>query len=407
MSEPQLELRLVLPGNPPSLDDVERRLLPLLHASPGRDVEHPVWKLDSPDPRVEWALSPAPTTPLSELHITAAAAEGVDLDAVHRSTWSLVLRGPLPPDAQIERFELFLQIMRAIVGDAIALVDPDGGVVRPASWLLDVAIPGIPVRLDALYRIHAVTDDNGNAWLHTHGLRRCGIPDIELLAVVEDQVHVAGALLQTVVHRALVHGAPPMGAPTEYGRGFVATLIPWKYAHPAINSETGGSGDRGLLHPEDNLVLVEWVTLEAGRGTWRTAAHLVEDAGENPVFFLTSYETDRMEALARLRWRSFAMLADHLAGIDGWRFLAKFGYGGETGREHLWFQVEQADAQGTRAQLLNDPHQQLGMRTGDVRRHSVDHLTDFLVTSPLGSANPETIDRLLRRWLTTIDGSVE
>jgi hypothetical protein len=405
MSNPTTELRLVLKGNPPSQDDVERRLSTILTGAPGRDVEHPVWKLDSPDLSVPWSLEPVPTVPLSELHITPASLEGVDVEAVTRSTWSLALRAPLPTDAPVDRFELLLQIARAVAPDAIALIDPEGGTVRPISWLIDVAVPGIPLRLDALYRIHAVTDDNGNAWLHTHGLRRCGIPDLEMLAVPEAEVHAAGALLQTVVHRALVHGLPNLGLATEYGHDFEIALVPWTYAHPAIASETGGPSDRSVSHPEDNLVLVAWVTTGPTTGTWRTAAHLVEEAGDNPVFYLTSYETDRMEALARLRWGTFTLLANHLVGLDGWRFLAKFGYGGEgdTHREHLWFEVERADAAGAQCRLLNDPHQDLGMNEGDEGRHDLDRLTDFVIASPLGNATPETIDRLMRRWMATMD----
>lgn len=176
-----------------------------------------------------------------------------------------------------------------------------------------------------------------------------------------------------------------------------------------VRSELGGPSDRDEHHGEGNVALAVWTPTGEGAGAWRSAAADIATAGENPVFYLTQYETDRMEALARLRWGTFALLAAPLAGADGWRFLAKFGYGGEgdTSREHLWFEVAAADAGGADAMLLNDPFQDLGMHAGDRRRHDISNLTDFVVASPLGTANPESIDRLMRRWLADVDASAQ
>ena len=43
------------------------------------------------------------------------------------------------------------------------------------------------------------------------------------------------------------------------------------------------------------------------------------------------------------------------------------------------------------------------MHEGDEGRHDLDRLTDFVIASPLGNATPETIDRLMRRWMATMD----
>jgi hypothetical protein len=404
MPDHETELRLLLPGPPPTADEVERRIR----------LEHPcerhesggAWALVSTDPAHRWVLQPVTTEPAGNLHIASHGLEEADVNAIARSMWSLAIRGAITEGEATESFERLLLLARAAAPDAVALVDADGGAVRPAGWLKEVAITGVPVRLDALYRIHAVTADDGTCWLHTHGLARCGVPELELHAVPQDDVHAAGALLQTAAHRALVHGVPAMGRSVEYGHGLSAALVPWRYAWPTMGTELGGPADRGEHHPEANLILAVWTPTGPDSGVWRSAAAQLADVGENPVFFLTHYETDRMEALARLRWRSFAMLAAPLAGVDGWRFLAKFGYGGEdTSREHLWFEVDAADPHGASATLLNDPFQDLGMRAGDRGRHDISNLTDFVVASPFGTANPESIDRLMRRWLAEVDAS--
>lgn len=401
-------LHVILEGTLPTAQEVRDRLIGW--------PTGPVQVADRPDGGWEarcfreevdemWVLRPERKPDISDLDLDTSDLSDEEREAIREASYCLTIEAEIEPSEALQRFASLVQLGHRCANGALGLFDPEGGTVHSPSWFQDAATEGVPIRIDAMYRIHAVTTEEG-VWLHTHGLRRAGIPELELLGVQLGHVHPAGALLRSVAHRAIVHGMPDMGDPILYGHGLEAALVPWDFVHEHIDPVVGGPEDRDEQHPSANLALVTWQPDSDTTGHWCSAADQLEHLEGNPVFFLTDYETERMEALARLRWQGFAFLANHFSGAEGWRFLAKFGYGGDdsgTRREHLWFEVHQADPAYADATLVNEPYQDLGFGEGDRGSHALDRLTDFRVTSPVGIATPENLDRLIRRWMSHSD----
>lgn len=403
-------LHFILPGGLPTAAEVEQRLSAVhdgkLSVTTRKDGGWIVRCFREDEGEI-WELSPDRAPEITEFDLATSDISDEERAAVHAARYTLTIQAEIDPGSALYGFGNILRVgLLASGGGAIAVFDPEGGTVHSHAWLQDCATEGVPIRLDALYRIHAVTTDVG-VWLHTHGLRRAGVPELELLACPPDCVAAAGALLRAVAHRAILHGSPDMGEVHPYGHDLACALVPWSFVHGHIRPPVGGPEDRDEQHGEDNLVLVTWEPTSERSGIWASAATQLPPLGEAPVFFLTEYKTERMEALARLRWQRFALLANHFAGAKGWRFLAKFGYGGdsdETRREHLWFEVHHAYPFGAEATLVNEPFQELGIQEGDRGSHELERLTDFRVSSPMGVHTPENIDRLLKRWMDPDDG---
>ncbi len=394
-------LHVLLPGKPPSAHEVLTALQKQLGLNAAIDTaSNGGWYIRSTTPGRTWIVRPERHNPLIGKEMDLG-----DLDEDARAwaitaEWCLAIDAVMPSHKPHEFFGLMCRIAWTLVPDTPGLVDLDGDTVRSANWLRDVSTPGIPFPLDAVYRIHAVTDRE-NIWLHTHGLRRCGIPELEILSGHEDHIRNLAALLQTVAHRCLVHELPSLGQSLPYGQGLEAALVPYEYVERDILPTLGGTSERNEEHPNDNLVLVGWRSTGPETGRWTSIAEDVASLSHGAIFYLTDYETERLEALARLRWQTFVLLRQNYKSANDWKFLAKFSYGGEedgSSREHLWFQVDTADFTGANATLLNTPYQPaIGMTRGDKGYHSIDRLTDFRVSSPYGSATPETIERLLKR----------
>ena len=103
-----------------------------------------------------------------------------------------------------------------------------------------------------------------------------------------------------------------------------------------------------------------------------------------------------MEALAGARWSLFVNLRRVLAPLgEEFRFVAKLAYSPDDGfREHLWFEVVDAEVDKVTATLLNEPHQDMGMHQGDTTTHDVQRLSDFNIYTPFGAFNPESLPQL-------------
>jgi len=226
------------------------------------------------------------------------------------------------------------------------------------------------------------------AWLHTHGLRRCGTVEVELVDVPKERVCDMKMLLQAAASRLIEEAAPPsMCTAFEVSRETKVLWIPWAKAARKL-SIAGPGARRDPAHTEGTGVL------RAKPGRWRSCAPQVAIEGR-PRVLVSRAESQRMAAGARERWARFARLLDRHAGDEGWSFLAKasFAAEGPCGREHLWMAVEDADAEGWTGRVLSHPCR-ASIAAGDSRRSELSELSGFQVRSPQGTFGPDELAEL-------------
>ena len=80
-----------------------------------------------------------------------------------------------------ESFQLQLKLGFAIVSDVIGILDESAERVFPVKWAYMVANSKVLPSSNSLFTVQAVMGDKNNVWLHTHGLCRCGLPELEIL----------------------------------------------------------------------------------------------------------------------------------------------------------------------------------------------------------------------------------
>jgi len=291
-----------------------------------------------------------------------------------------------------------LEVLGALAPEASLVVDANACAVRPAAWLQEVRRTQTPPSPTSLYSVHCVGDDDGPLWMHTHGLRRCGAIELELLDVPHVGLRPMAQLMEAVAAMFIELGPPPPGESFCAGKDLDLYWTPWKKALAKRRVKgPGGDDDRDRLHGGESGVL--WMPKKKG---WRKgccpSAYLPVLEG-NPMLYVSNMETERMALLAAERLPRFIAAMAKKAGEEGWRFLVKLGYEVDEGegREHLWFDVHGVEGDEVDATLLNAPYYVGALKEGARSRHDLHRLSDWIICSPEGSYNPDTIHRLEKR----------
>ncbi len=236
------------------------------------------------------------------------------------------------------------------------------------------------------------------AWLHTHGLRRCGRPELEMLDVPLEHADAAAELVNLVASLLLEEETPEAGAPMAIGPELEIVLQPWQRIAAELPAGVPGSmsdreeaGDAGA-HADQRAVIC--AKQSGDRWTWpETAVRAIEDG--TAAIFQSRRATQRQAALAQRRWPALQHLLAAERGND-LRIVIKaaFASDAEGGREHLWFEVKQIDGDLATAELLNEPELIGELRRGMTCRVERATISDWQVHCAAGAFGPETIDRL-------------
>jgi hypothetical protein len=429
----QLPPEMDCPGVTGVLERVRAADLPLIEARPAhhRDIPDARWELElhfdlgddesqemrlcarwelelhfdlGDDESQEMRLWVVPSEELVEFHLDWAHLSEQEKTRAGQSRWSLGLSTDFGPEPLAD-FHRQLRVLATIAPEALVFFDVTACRAHGISWVREAAGSEIPPPPTSLFAIHAVyADERKNkdtAWLHTHGLIRCGIPELEMLDVQAEAVSSCGLLLNTVAAMFLEGGPPAPAAPFEPGAGMELIWLPWEQAlGRAGRGQLGRLADRDEHHSSPSAVLFAPKRRLLGKKMCCPSVYqgVLED---NPLLFVSSMETNRMAALARERLPRFASLFDENATEEDWVFLVKLGYPVDDAdeaedREHLWFQVHHLSGASCEATLLNEPYGVSGMHEGERAEHDLGLLTDWQILCPHGRFSADTVVHLQR-----------
>jgi hypothetical protein len=168
----------------------------------------------------------------------------------------------------------------------------------------------------------------------------------------------------------------------------------------------GGFSDRNeedAVHTEPSGILF---AVEDGNIT--SPEIYVSTLAENPIFYITTEETERMSALAKERFPAFEkvfrkeykqpaetkkslfkkVFGSKNEDVPGWQFLVKLGLPVDdpdksgSVAEHLWFEVLAINGTNITAKLLNQPYWIAAANEEDINTYPMEFLTDWLIYSP-------------------------
>ena len=358
-----------------------------------------------PHPVVFWT---EPARPLGRGELDDPRAEAC--------RWVIGAEAPLETDDPLKSYAALVRLLGTAVRESPAILD-----VNTTRWhrraeldrIFGADGSGEPIEppTDVLWIIHVVESrrprdaSEGVAWIHTHGLWRCGRPELEMLGVPADNVAAASHLVNGIAELLLESALPPPGAPLEIGRGLHVTFRPWQEVVAGLDPDLPGSGsDRGEA-PDNAHGGVRAVVCAAGAdeaGLWPRS--IVEQLGEHhAIIYRTTRSTERQSRLARDTWPDLAHAFSSALACDrgrGWSFFLKAGFREDDGeaapREHLWFELCRIEPERAEARLLNRPHTVGRLTRGDLIWLDREVISDWQVRTPSDGFGPDDVAALSR-----------
>ena len=273
----------------------------VLDATCDRDGEEPL----------EFQVWAQPCRRLPEVLYDNARLTGDERDAIGGSRWTLGVSLQFG-QAPLRDLHRQMKILSAAAPQALLVVEDLGAGSWAGELVREMAASAAPPSPMSLYSIHAVTAERGAGpvWLHTHGLLRCGIVELEMLDVPGEHESVLGELMNAVAPMLMETGLPEAGKPFVVGGGISLVWLPWQEAiHLCPPRSPGGIDDRDECHARPSGVLM---APKSGllRKRYRPPSRHVRRLLGDPILYVSNMETDRMSLLATKRLGEFLELFD-------------------------------------------------------------------------------------------------
>jgi uncharacterized protein YegJ (DUF2314 family) len=249
-------------------------------------------------------------------------------------------------------------------------------------------------------------------WLHTHGLWRCGAPELEMLGVPLEYADPAAELMNDIAALLLERRPPAPGMPLEIGTNLKIALLPWQSIVPHLGDDVpGGMSERAEngdnAHIGARAVICAVPDAECAGGTWVWPREVTEMLMRDEAgVYMTRRATERQAKLARTTWGQLATAfasVNHLPpradGSPHIVFGIKAGFTEDddgTSREHLWFEIRCFDADRVDGELVNHPLAVRRLNKGDRVWIDREHVSDWMVMMADGSFGPNDLASLWR-----------
>ncbi len=327
------------------------------------------------------------------------------LEAVGRAGYAIVVRTRLDAEHPLASYRYQLRLATAVAGEeSPAIFDAGAHRLIPPTEAHELTITSSVVPpIERLFSVHVVARED-ERWVHTHGLNRIGLPELDLVDVPASLADEAARTLLTCVASLLCDYDPPPGYPTApialAGPELRASLVWWKEAVERMpEGVVGGADDRPDAPHRGWRMLLVALDREARPRPWQPPVRVLEHIASGGGIRISRREIDRRAALARERWPDAATLFARHGGQAGWRFVVKAAFTVDGGlpenREHLWFVAKSLDADGFAGSLITEPQAIARFHAGDEGAHPTSIVTDWSILAPSGSYGPADAGLLL------------
>ena len=338
---------------------------------------------------------------LPELYRCQHLFPDVDAEAIEQAQIGLSVEMEFGADP-LASYHLQLKLICSLVPELLAVIDDSSEKILSGRWVTLAARSQVAPAPRYLYTAQAVSGDEDCVWLHTHGLNCCGCPELEVLNSTKETYQTHYNVLETLANRLLDEeelpgcGEPYFLAYVTQDIPLVVTLIPWEEAVEHYPDHMlGGKEDRSGGHDEDSCAIFVYPSEESiEKSEYSSLAIYDELLQENPIYMITTDETNRMHDLALERLSYFKAAFQDSQN----KLLGKFGllideeYRTENNcREHIWFEI--LDIQGDRfkARLTQEPYYVSGVHEGYECEFGPEDLTDWLIFTPKRRISPDDV----------------
>ncbi len=326
----------------------------------------------------------------------------VDVEEIDKQSTGLIVAMDFS-EKLLESYHLQLKIISTIFPETLAVLDYSSEKILSGAWLACAAKSQTPPAPRYLFTTQAVYTGK-EVWLHTHGLNRCGIMELEVLNSTKDTSQSHYQVMEAMASRlidepdALDDGGVMYVAKLCNNQPIMATWVPWQQVMGMIKKGTlGGSGDRSDEHGHNGYTGSIYIYQTPDDMENKKYSHLsVYDKllDKNPMYMLTNEETARLRALAieRVEYMKKAFLNGAKAVLIKVGLRVDEEYKSETNeREHIWFELQSVEDDTFTARLTQEPYMVSGMHEGDIGTYPYEDITDWLVFTEERRISPDDV----------------
>lgn len=299
-------------------------------------------------------------------------------------------------------FQLQLKLALAMVPDFVGILDESAEKMIPGDFARMIANAKVLPSARNLFSVQAVGGENGEVWLHTHGLCRCGLTELEILDSNSNIQQSHFNLLNTYAMYLIDHIDYDINDGAYIGQlidgsPVVATCRPWTEGVLEYkNIDLGGVKDRKEGHNSwTSIVFLYTSEDDEEKRILRKISIYDKIWGENPLFFFSDEETKRMKEMAI---ETFDYVKKGFKNKEN-EILLKIGLPlEEKGKfEHIWFKLLEIKGNKIKARLTQEPYYLDDIHEGYEAWYTVEDITDWVVYTKDYSVNPDTAYLLDRK----------
>lgn len=295
-----------------------------------------------------------------------------------------------------------LKIIHTLIPETVAVLDASSEKILSGMWVSLAAESNVPPAPRYLYTVQAVYDGDGCVWLHTHGLNRCGLTELEVLNSTKDTYEIHYNVIETMASRMLEleeeleEYEPFYIAMLAEGIPLFTTLVDWEEAVAQYDDDIQGSmNDREDGHNENTSAIFCYMSPDDVENHEYSEIQEYDDLlGGNPIYMLSNAETDRMRRLARERIDYMVKMSED----EEAEIIVKIGIkideeyeDTNVENEHIWFELIEVKGDKLVCELTQEPYYINNLHEGDVGEYSFDEITDWIIFTKDERITPDDV----------------
>lgn len=292
-------------------------------------------------------------------------------------------------------YQLQLKLAIAMVPDLLGVLDESAEKMLPAKWVKMISESKVLPSPESLFSIQAVTDDK-ETWLHTHGLNRCGLTELEILQSdpknSNNHYNIVSTYATYLIDKEGDFDAQNEGAYIGClinGDPIVVTCRSWTEGILEYkNAKLGNLKDRQNGHNSKTSIIFLYTSEENEKEKVLTKVSVYNELwGNNPLFFFSDKETKRMKELAI---EKYEYIKEGFKNKEN-TVLIKIGLPlkEKDKFEHIWFELLEIKGDKFKAKLTQEPYDVKDKHKGDIDWYTKEDITDWVIYTKTIAINPE------------------
>lgn len=313
----------------------------------------------------------------------------VDMEKIAKANMGLMVEMVYAEEALMS-YHAQLKLITAMMPNVLAVLDISAEKILSGRWVSMAAWSKVAPSPRYLFTVQAVSGKGKEVWLHSHGLNRCGLPELEILNSDKETYETHYNIVENTAKRLLdMDEKLPLKehlylAMVTNEIPLMVTLVHWREAIENYKKNIlGGKRDRDEAHSGNTCCIFCYTSPDnLEKKKYEPVMVYDELLSGNPLYMLTNEETARMKALALER---LALMKKKI-GAPETTILVKIGLEVDeefkedgNSREHIWFELNDAQDGQVTATLTQEPYYIKDLHEGAVRTYPEGDITDWIV----------------------------